>query len=221
MASGYTNRTLSARYPADLKAWQGMKAHYRDEMRKRELGELFRKDARRAERLALSAGDLVLDYSKNHVNARTLKLLNRLAKEAGVPAAIDAMFAGERINETEGRAVLHTALRSKIADQVGLETPGVVEIWETLTAIEEFVEAVHSGQFRGHTGKSFSDIVNIGIGGSDLGPVMASRALRPVKCRWHTARRSCIRAGPGEHVVRHLLEDVHDARDDDERDCGA
>jgi glucose-6-phosphate isomerase len=179
MASGYTNRHLSARYPTDLKAWQALKDHYRDDMRKRELGALFRKDRKRAGRLTMTAGDLVLDYSKNHVNAQTLKLLNRLAREAGVPAAIDAMFAGERINETEDRAVLHAALRSKLADQVGLETPGVVEIWETLTAIEEFVEAVHSGRFRGHTGKSFSDIVNIGIGGSDLGPVMASRALRP------------------------------------------
>ena len=161
MASGYTNRQLSARYPTDLEAWQALKAHHRDDMRTRELGELFRKDRKRAERLTLTAGDLVLDYSKNHVNATTLKLLNRLAKAAAVPAAIEAMFAGERINETEDRAVLHAALRSKLSDKVGLETPGVDEVWETLTAIGEFVEAVHSGQFRGHTNKPFSDIVNI------------------------------------------------------------
>jgi glucose-6-phosphate isomerase len=186
MASGYTNRTLSARYPTDLPAWQALKSHYRDEMGHRELRDLFRRHSKRADRMTLTAGDLVLDYSKNHVNAKTMKLLSRLAKEADVPAAIEAMFAGERINQTEGRAVLHAALRSKLSDKIGLETPGVAEVWETLTAIEEFVEAVHSGRFRGHTGKTFSDVVNIGIGGSDLGPVMASRALRPF---WRTGMR--------------------------------
>ena len=95
-----------------------------------------------------------------------------------MPAAIEAMFGGEIINETEGRAVLHTALRSKISDQVALETPGVREVWEVLSNIEEFVEAVHSGSVTGSTGRRLTDIVNIGIGGSDLGPVMASRALR-------------------------------------------
>ena len=83
MASGYTNRTLSARYPTDLEAWQQLKAHYSDDMRKRTLAELFRRDRGRAERLTLTAGDLVLDYSKNHVNAKTLKLLFRLARQAG------------------------------------------------------------------------------------------------------------------------------------------
>jgi hypothetical protein len=166
MASGYTNRTLSARYPTDLPAWQALKSHYRDEMGHRELRDLFRRHSKRADRMTLTAGDLVLDYSKNHVNAKTMKLLSRLAKEADVPAAIEAMFAGERINQTEGRAVLHAALRSKLSDKIGLETPGVAEVWETLTAIEEFVEAVHSGRFRGHTGKTFSDVVNIGIGAS-------------------------------------------------------
>ena len=143
------------------------------------LASLFKGDAARVGRCTLEAGNLLLDFSKNHVNAKTLKLFTRLAKEADVPAAIAAMFAGDEINKTEGRAVLHTALRAKIADQVGHETPGIREVWEVLAKIEEFVEAVHSGEITGSTGKKLTNIVNIGIGGSDLGPVMASRALRP------------------------------------------
>jgi glucose-6-phosphate isomerase len=130
------------------------------------------------ERFTLTAGNLTLDYSKNLVNAATTKLFARLAKETSVPAAIDAMFSGEAINETEGRAVLHAALRSKISDQVALETPGVREVWQVLTNMEDFVDGVQSGKIKGSTGKRLTDIVNIGIGGSDLGPVMASRALR-------------------------------------------
>ncbi len=188
MAKSYTDRKLSARYPTDLKAWQALKSHYAD-MRKRELAQLFARDAARPERFTLSAGNLTLDYSKNHVNTTTRKLFARLAKEASVPAAIEAMFAGEPINRTEGRSVLHAALRSKISDQVALETPGVREIWEVLANMEEFVDAVHSGVISGSNSRRLTDIVNIGIGGSDLGPVMASRALRPywkIDMRFHS-----------------------------------
>ena len=181
MPKKYTERKLSARYPTDLAAWQALKAHYA-ELRGRPLTGLFAKDKQRAERFTLEAGNLVLDYSKNHVNATTRKLFGQLARGANVPAAIEAMFSGERINETEDRSVLHVALRSKISDTVALETPGVREVWEVLTRMEEFVEAVRSGGIRGSSGKRFAHIVNIGIGGSDLGPVMASRALRPY---WH------------------------------------
>ena len=188
VANPYTTRHLSARYPTDLRAWQALKAHYAD-MKKRELSQLFARDASRAERFSLKAGNLLLDYSKNHVNSTTRKLFARLAKEAGVPAAIEAMFAGEPINETEGRSVLHTALRSKISDQVALETPGVRDVWKVLSSMEEFVEAVHSGSVTGSTSRRLTDIVNIGIGGSDLGPVMASKSLRPywkVDMRFHS-----------------------------------
>ena len=127
----------------------------------------------------MTAGDLTLDYSKNHVNATTRKLLIRLAKEAQVPEAIEAMFAGEKINVTENRSVLHVALRAKISDKVALDVAGVREVWQVLNKMEEFVERVQAKMIRGHTGKRLTDIVNIGIGGSDLGPVMAARALRP------------------------------------------
>jgi len=179
VANAYTDRKLSARYPTDLAAWKGLAQHYREDMRNRTLRELFSRDKKRVERFGLEANDLFLDYSKNHLNVTTRKLLVQLAKQADVAAAIEAMFAGERINKTEDRAVLHGALRAKISDTVALETPGVPEVWEVLTRMESFVDDVHSGKIKGSNGKRLTDIVNIGIGGSDLGPVMASRALRP------------------------------------------
>jgi len=182
----YVHRKLSARYPTDLGAWQALKMHYRDSMRAKSLKALFSRDRERATRFTLTAGDLTLDYSKNHVNATTRKLLAKLAKEAQVAAAIEAMFAGERINVTENRSVLHAALRAKMSDKVALDVGGVLEVWEALNMIEDFVERVQAKKIRGHTGKRLTDIVNIGIGGSDLGPVMAARALRPY---WHEKMR--------------------------------
>lgn len=178
MAKKYTNRKLTARYPTDLPAWKKLAAHYRDDMRDTHLRDLFSRDTKRASRFEVRSGDLLLDYSRNHINAATRKMLVQLARQAAVPAAIEAMYTGETINETEGRAVLHVALRSKIADTIALETPGVSEVWEVLTKMEAFVDQVHSGAIKGSTGKPLKDIVNIGIGGSDLGPVMASRGLR-------------------------------------------
>ena len=182
MPNNYTERKLSARYPIDLPAWKSLAEHYKNDMRSKHLRDLFARDKKRTERFSLTANDLTLDYSKNHVNATTKKLFVQLAKQAGVPAAIEAMFAGEKINKTEDRSVLHVALRSKISDMVALDTPGVRDVWEVLTRMEEFVDGVQSGRIRGSTRKMITDIVNIGIGGSDLGPVMASRALRP---HWH------------------------------------
>jgi len=179
VANAYTTRKLSARYPTDLPAWKNLAKHYKLDMRDKPLCELFARDKKRAERFSVSANDLTLDFSKNHVNKTTCKLFAQLAKQADVPAAIEAMFAGEKINRTEGRSALHVALRSKISDMVALEAPGVRDIWDVLTRMEAFVEGVHGGKIRGSTRKKITDIVNIGIGGSDLGPVMASRALRP------------------------------------------
>ncbi|MEO1247480.1 MAG: glucose-6-phosphate isomerase [Pseudomonadota bacterium] len=178
MPEGYAGRRLSVRYPTDLPAWKKLRAHHKDDMRTRSLKSLFARDSKRAERLFLEAGDLRLDYSKNHVTNTTLKLFGRLAKESGIPSAVEAMFNGEHLNRSEDRAVLHVALRAKISDQVALEVPGVRDIWKVLTRIEEYVDAVHAGTIVGSTGKRFTEIVNIGIGGSDLGPVMAGKALR-------------------------------------------
>ncbi len=178
VANAYTSRKLSARYPTDLPAWKKLTEHHKSDMGDRSLRELFLRDKKRAENFGLEAGDLYLDYSKNHLNNTSRKLLTQLAKQADVPAAIEAMFAGEMINKTEGRAVLHVALRAKIADKVAHDVPGITEVWEVLTKMESFVDDVHRGKIKGSTGKKLTDIVNIGIGGSDLGPVMASRALR-------------------------------------------
>jgi glucose-6-phosphate isomerase len=184
--NNYPERKLSARYPTDLPAWRKLTEHYKKDMQDKHLRDLFARDRKRAGKFSLTANDLTLDFSKTHTNATTRKLFAQLAKQAAVPAAIEAMFAGEVINQTENRAVLHVALRSKISDMVALDTPGVREVWEVLTRMEDFVERVQNGKVRGSTRKKITDIVNIGIGGSDLGPVMASRALRPY---WHPQLR--------------------------------
>jgi len=172
------DRKLSARYPTDLPAWRSLKDHYRDRMKNRRIGYLFSKDPQRAERYTIEAGDLVLDYSKNLIDERARRLLMQLAKQARVPEAVESMFAGAHVNLTEDRAALHVALRAKLSDRVALDTPGVAEVWQVLDRMEQFIEGVTGGRIRGATGESLAEIVNIGIGGSDLGPVMASRALR-------------------------------------------
>jgi len=182
----YAHRKLSARYPTDLSAWSALRQHYRNTMRTRTLEALFARDKARASKFTIAAGDLTLDYSKTHVSGTTRKLLTRLAKDARVPEAVAAMFAGARINTTEDRPVLHAALRAKMSDKVALDVDGVTEVWETLNRIESFVDGVQEKKIRGHTGKRLTDVVNIGIGGSDLGPVMAARALRPY---WHDKMR--------------------------------
>jgi glucose-6-phosphate isomerase len=172
------DKKLSARYPTDLPAWQKLKVHYRDDMKKQRIAALFASDKKRAERFTLQAGDLTLDYSKNILSATTRKLLVSLAKQAKVQKAIEAMFTGDHINSTEDRAALHVALRSKLSDQVGHKTPGIRAVWHVLNDMDEYVTAVNDGDIKGNTGQYLTNIVNIGIGGSDLGAVMAARALK-------------------------------------------
>ena len=171
-------KNLSARYPVDLPTWQSLETHFREDMKLASLRDLFAEDTQRFDRFSIESGDLLLDYSKNLLTSKTRDLLIGLAGEAKVGEAIEQMFSGELINVTESRPALHVALRSKFSDQVALETPGVSEIWQTLDRMEQFVRAIQEGELRGHTGQRLTEIVNIGIGGSDLGPVMASRALR-------------------------------------------
>jgi glucose-6-phosphate isomerase len=178
MAKKKSSGELSTGYPTDLRSWQALKDHWRDDMKSRSLSDLFSRDKKRFERFSLQSGDLLLDYSKNLLSATTKNLLVRLARDADVTGAIEAMFAGEPINNTENRPALHVALRAKISDRVAHELPGLAEVWRTLMQLEQFVVRVHEGEIRGSTGERLTDIVNIGIGGSDLGVVMASRALR-------------------------------------------
>ncbi len=170
---------MSDAYPTDLPSWQALENHFAAELRFQNIAELFVEDEQRFTDFSLTAGDLFLDYSKNILSARTRELLIGLAHEAHVPAAIESMFAGEMLNNTEARSVLHVALRSTPSDDVASDIPGVAEIWQTLDKITAFVDGVQQGQMLGCSGRRLTNIVNIGIGGSDLGPVMASRALRP------------------------------------------
>ncbi|HET6545691.1 MAG TPA: glucose-6-phosphate isomerase, partial [Rhodanobacteraceae bacterium] len=159
-------------------AWEALQAHHRD-MAGRHLRELFADDAARGERYAAEAAGLYLDYSKNRITDETLRLLMQLAGECGLRERIDAMFRGAKINTTEDRAVLHVALRAP-RDAV-IETDGVnvvPEVHAVLDRMAAFCDEVRNGDWRGHTGKRIRNVVSIGIGGSDLGPVMAYEALR-------------------------------------------
>lgn len=159
-------------------AWRALERH-RDEIASAHLRDLFAEDPERGERLVAEAAGLVLDYSKNRITDATLALLVQLADESGLPERIEALFRGERVNTTEDRPALHVALRmprgrSLLVDGVDV----VAEVHETLDRMTAFCERVRSGEWRGHTGKAIRAVLNIGIGGSDLGPAMAYEALR-------------------------------------------
>lgn len=162
----------------DRPAWKALRAHA-EQVRGRHLRELFADDSSRGERLTARAEGLFLDYSKNRVTDETLKLLAQLAEESGLKARTEAMFTGEKINITENRAVLHVALRAPKSEKIFVDgedvVPGVHEVLDKMAA---FAEKVRSGEWKGFTGKRIKNVVNIGIGGSDLGPVMAYEALK-------------------------------------------
>jgi len=159
-------------------AWQALSTHY-PKIKDRQLRQLFADDPDRGERLTVEAVGLYLDYSKNRVTDETLRLLLALAEECRLRARIEAMFHGEKINLTENRAVLHTALRAPRTARILVDGNNVVpEVHAVLDRMAAFADRVRAGQWLGHTGKRIRNIVNIGIGGSDLGPVMTYEALR-------------------------------------------
>ena len=158
--------------------WKALEVHAR-ELRATHLRGLFRADPARGERLTVNALGIYFDYSKHRVNDETLKLLTGLAQASGLRDAIDAMFSGEKINFTEDRAVLHTALRAPKDAVVMVDGENVVpQVHAVLDKMETFARKVRGGDWKGHTGRTIKNIVNIGIGGSDLGPVMAYEALK-------------------------------------------
>jgi glucose-6-phosphate isomerase len=159
-------------------AWEALEAHY-DEIRDLHLRDLFAGDATRGERLTAEGAGLYLDYSKNRVTDETLGLLVQLAQESGLAERTEAMFRGDRINASENRSVLHVALRMPEGSSLVVDGVDVVaNVHEVLDRMSAFAERVRSGEWKGHTGKPIRNVVNIGIGGSDLGPVMAYEALR-------------------------------------------
>jgi glucose-6-phosphate isomerase len=169
-------------------AWKTLAAHY-EQMRHIHLRKLFADDPGRGERLTVEAVGIYLDYSKNRITAETLRLLLQLATECGLRGRIDAMFGGEKINVTENRAVLHVALRAPRGTSIVVDGENVVPaVHAVLDRMADFATRVRSGAWTGHTGKRIRNVVNIGIGGSDLGPVMAYEALKHYSERSMTFR---------------------------------
>src|SRR5215469_8412206 len=170
------------------KAWKAIHAHYND-IRRFHLRDLFADDPQRGERLTAEAAGIYLDYSKNRITQETIKILVQLAEESGLRQRIDAMFHGDKINVTEKRAVLHVALRAPKGESIMVDGENVVrQVHAVLDKMTDFSNRVRAGEWKGHTGKRIRNVINIGIGGSDLGPVMAHEALKHYSDRSITFR---------------------------------
>ena len=186
------------------KAWKALKAHY-EKVRGFHLRDLFDEDATRGERMTLEDAGIFLDYSKNRITDDTIKLLVQLAGESGLRQRIDAMFRGEKINVTENRAVLHVALRAPRGASIVVDGENVVpQVHAVLDRLADFSNRVRSGEWKGHSGKRIRNVINIGIGGSDLGPVMAFEALK------HYSDRSITFRFVSNIDATDLAEAVHD-----------
>jgi glucose-6-phosphate isomerase len=171
-----------------LPAWAALEKHY-EKMKGLHLRQLFAEDPKRGERLAVEAAGVYLDYSKNRITDETLRQLRQLAREAGLQERIEAMFRGDRINVSENRSVLHVALRAPRGASILHDGRNVVpEVHAILDKMADFADRVRSGAWKGHTGRRIRNVINIGIGGSDLGPVMAYEALRHYSDRAMTFR---------------------------------
>jgi glucose-6-phosphate isomerase len=165
--------------PTTTKSWRKLTKHHKS-IKSVEMKTLFAQNPKRFEEMSMRFEDILLDYSKNIATDETFILLTKLAKECGLKAAIDAMFKGEAINVTENRAVLHTALRNRSNKAIMVDGKNIMpDVNTVLKRMEQFSEKVIAGNWKGFTGKSITDVVNIGIGGSDLGPVMVTEALKP------------------------------------------
>lgn len=189
--------------PTKTRAWEELGFHF-EAMRDVHMRDLFAQDPERFKRFSLSFEEMLLDYSKNRITAEILDLLVKLARETGVPEAVEAMFTGERINETEDRAVLHIALRNRANTSIFVNgqdvMPGVNAVLDQMKA---FSEDLISGAWTGYTGKAITDIVNIGIGGSDLGPVMVTEALKPY---WKDIQPHFVSNVDGTHLAEVLKQ---------------
>ncbi len=173
--------SLNKTNPTTTQAWNKLSNHY-TKTKNEHLKGLFASDKNRAEKFSLKFNDFLLDYSKNRITSETLDILLQLAEEVQLKDAISKYFVGDHINETEGRAVLHTALRAKPIDSIVVEGQNIVPVVnEVKQHIKSFTEEIISGNSKGYTGKAFTDVVNIGIGGSDLGPAMVTEALKHYK----------------------------------------
>jgi glucose-6-phosphate isomerase len=187
-ATGMSNSAATVMPLRARPAWQALKSHHK-EISAAHIRDLFAADPNRGERLTAEGAGLYLDYSKNRITAETIALLVQLAKESRLQERIEAMFRGERINATEDRSVLHVALRMPRGESLVVDGVDVVaEVNDVLDRMSAFADRIRSGEWKGHTGKAIRNVVNIGIGGSDLGPVMAYEALRHYSRRDMTFR---------------------------------
>ncbi|MGM5631083.1 glucose-6-phosphate isomerase [Apibacter raozihei] len=169
--------------PTQTQAWNLLEEHY-NQIKNKHLRDWFKEDSNRFDKYSIQFNDILFDYSKNRIDDKTLELLLQLAEETNLKDAIEKQFSGDKINGTENRAVLHTALRNRKNTPVLVDGKDVMpEINQVLAQMESFSEAVISGQWKGFTGKEITDVVNIGIGGSDLGPLMVVEALKHYKTR--------------------------------------
>ncbi|MDK2858739.1 MAG: glucose-6-phosphate isomerase [Verrucomicrobiota bacterium] len=184
--------------------WEALSRHWK-KIKPKHLRELFASDPYRADTFFLNACDLFLDYSKNRITGKTISLLVKLAESASLSDRIEAMFTGEKINRTEDRAVLHTALRAPRDAEVIVDGENIIPaVHEVLDRMAAFSDAVRSGEWKGHTGRPIRNIINIGIGGSDLGPVMACEALKPYAQRNLTVR--FVSNVDGTHIAETLRD---------------
>lgn len=192
---------LSKTNPTETRAWQLLKEHY-DQIKDKHLRQWFKEDSQRFDKFSIQFNDILFDYSKNRIEEKTLKLLIQLAEETQVKEAIEKQFSGDKINETENRAVLHTALRNRKNTPVIVDGEDVMpKINKVLSQMQKFSESVISGEWKGYTGKAITDVVNIGIGGSDLGPLMVVEGLKYYKTRLNLHFVSNI---DGTHIVETL-----------------
>ena len=207
-------------------AWKALQAHY-PKIQSLHLRKLFADDPQRGRQLTAEAIGIYFDYSKNRITDETVKLLVQLAEESDLRNKIDAMFRGDKINITENRSVLHVALRMPRGQALNLDGEDVVpKVHAVLDRMAKLADQLRSGSWKGHTGKAIRNIVNIGIGGSDLGPVMAYEALRHYSAvfdrsfhlqhRRHRLRRGYPRSRCRGDDVHYLLEDFYHSGNDDQ-----
>ncbi|MBW4359072.1 glucose-6-phosphate isomerase [Flavobacterium taihuense] len=190
--------------PTETSAWKKLQAHY-NEIQKASMTEMFKADTSRTEKFHLKWNDFLVDYSKNRINQDTIDLLLELANETGLKNAISDYFGGGIINQTENRAVLHTALRAKESAVINVDGINVMpEVYAVKNKVKSFTNEITSGKRTGYTGKPFTDIVNIGIGGSDLGPVMAVEALQYYKNHLNVHFASNVDGDHVQEIVKKL-----------------
>ncbi|HEY5823045.1 MAG TPA: glucose-6-phosphate isomerase, partial [Cyclobacteriaceae bacterium] len=184
--------------PTETAAWQKLTAHYLM-MQATPMRELFAEDPDRFKKFSKTFEDILIDYSKNIINEETLATLVQLAEECELSQAIHSMFQGDRINKTESRSVLHVALRNRSNTAVVVDGENVMpEVNKVLDQMKKFADQLHSGEWKGTSGKAITDIVNIGIGGSDLGPYMVTEALRPY---WKYIHPHFVSNVDGTHIA--------------------